>query len=78
MNKYVVLSLLMLTAGNVEAHSHPSVHALTHAIEHMAINAQAWGTYWLPYLFTLAVLTLCAILSQNRRSRRLENRRRSK
>jgi len=73
MNKSIVSGLLATAAGNAAAHSHPAVDALTHAAEHLTIDAQAW----LPYLLGLSTVALCGILIRFRQ-RRDSGRRRSK
>ena len=72
MNKYLAIAILMLIAGNAEAHSHPAVDALTHALEHAAMNVQTW----LPYVLGLSLVALLGAFVQVRRGRLGENRRR--
>ncbi|MDD1622789.1 MAG: hypothetical protein LUQ11_15030 [Methylococcaceae bacterium] len=74
MNKYLAISVLMLMTGKAHAHSHPAVDALTHALEHAAMNVQTW----LPYVLGLSLAALLGALVQVRRSRLGENRRRIK
>lgn len=66
MNKYLAIAILMLIAGNAEAHSHPAVDALTHALEHMAMS---FGV-WLPYLPGLGLAALLAVFFYIRRRAR--------
>ncbi|MGZ4960203.1 MAG: hypothetical protein ACXV7J_13185 [Methylomonas sp.] len=66
MNKYLAISILMLMAAKAEAHSHPAVDALTHALEHTAMSLAAG----LPYLAGLGLAALLAILVHVRRRAR--------
>ena len=58
MNKYFTPAVLMLMAGQAEAHSHPGIDALTHSLEHMLTAYSAW----LPHLFTAALSIAAAAL----------------
>lgn len=73
MNRYLVTAVLILIAGNAEAHSHPAVDALTHALEHVAMYFAAW----LPYVLGLSLVALLGAWVQIRRGRWIESRRSS-
>jgi hypothetical protein len=66
MNKYLALAILLLVSGTANAHSHPAVDALTHALEHAAM---AFGV-WLPYLSAAGLAALLAALFYIRRRAR--------
>jgi len=57
-NKYSAIVILLLMAGQAEAHSHPGIDALTHSLEHMLTAYSAW----LPHLFTAALSLAAAAL----------------
>lgn len=72
MNKFLAIVTLFLVSGTAYAHSHPSVDSLTHSLEHLALNYQAWLPYLLGASLMLAAATVLSIL----RSRRLPGTRR--
>lgn len=74
MNKFLAAGILLLMAGKAEAHSHPAIDALTHAVEHSLIAAQAW----FPYLLGLSLAALCGALLEIRRTRKTGDSRRNK
>ncbi|MCQ8106443.1 hypothetical protein NP590_20260, partial [Methylomonas sp. SURF-2] len=62
MNKYFTPAVLMLVAGQAEAHSHPGIDTFTHSLEHMLA---AYPT-WLPQLFAAALSIAAAALARSR------------
>ena len=56
MKKLLVSALLLTAVGDAQAHSHPGIDSLTHALEHLALDYPAG----LPYLSGLG-LTLVMV-----------------
>jgi hypothetical protein len=57
MNKFLASAALFLTFSQAEAHSHPGIDSLSHALEHLASNYSA-GT---PSLIGLGVVLVCLV-----------------
>ncbi len=66
MNKYLALATLLLVSGKADAHNHPTVDALMHALEHVAMSI----SIWLPYLPGLGMAALLAVFFYIRRRAR--------